>query len=227
MTKVASSKRIKVTSATVRNWVKRYFSEGESGLEDRSARRHKVRRAIQTEQVEEIIRVRKIGKLTGDHIAGKTNVHQRTVSRHLVCAKLSQQEEIVERDEEPPRRYQNKAFGDMVHLDIHKLRNFNQEGVRDAGTLNRQESANKAVGSQCMHVAIDDHSRYASESILVDETAECVTQHMIDTYQQNASQGILVNRVLTDYGSGYKSKIVVEACKTLSAKHVFTKPFRP
>lgn len=129
-------------------WVFRYVSEGESVLEDRSCRRHKGPRATPPEQVEEIIRVRKSGKLTADHIARKLNLHYRTVSRHLVCAKLSLQEEIVERDEEPPRRYQHKAFGDKVHLDIHKLRNFNQEGVRDAGTLNRPESANKAVGSQ-------------------------------------------------------------------------------
>lgn len=78
-----------------------------------------------------------------------------------------------------------------------------------------------------MHVAIEDHSRHASESFLVDETAECVTQHMIDTYKEKASQGILIKRVPTDNGSEYKSKMFAEACKTLSAKQVFTKPFTP
>ena len=38
MTKIASSKIFNVTPATVRKWVRRYVSEGESGLEDRSSR---------------------------------------------------------------------------------------------------------------------------------------------------------------------------------------------
>ena len=78
-----------------------------------------------------------------------------------------------------------------------------------------------------MHVAIDDHSRYASFSIMEDETAESVTKHLIETYQQYAARGILIKRVLTDNGSGYKSKMFAEACQTLNVKHIFTKPYTP
>ena len=46
--------------------------------------------------------MRKEGKLTGDHIARKLNMHQRTVSRHLIRAKLSRKKDIEDRDEEPP-----------------------------------------------------------------------------------------------------------------------------
>ena len=78
-----------------------------------------------------------------------------------------------------------------------------------------------------MHVAIDDHSRYASVSIMENETAESVTKHLIETYQQYAARGILIKRVLTDNGSGYKSKMFAEACQTLNVKHIFTKPYTP
>ena len=56
------------------------------------------------EKVEEIITMRKEGKLTGDHIAHKLKMNQRTVSRHLIRAKLSRKKDIEDRDEEPPRR---------------------------------------------------------------------------------------------------------------------------
>ena len=142
--------------------------------------------------MEETIRFRNNEKLTVDHIARKLNLHYSIVSGHLVCAKLTRQEEIAERDEEPPIRHEQKALVDTDHLDIQKLRNFNQEVIRNASTGNRQKSANKAVCSQSMHVAIDDHSRYASESILADETAERVTcivnYNLIDAYQEYASQ---------------------------------------
>ena len=37
----------------------------------------------------------------------------------------------------------------------------------------------EVAGSQCIYVAIDDHSRYASVSIMEDETAESVTKNFI------------------------------------------------
>ena len=58
--------------------------EGESGLEDRSSRPHISPRAMPIEKDEEIITMRKEGKLTGDHIARKLKMHQRTVGFYLI-----------------------------------------------------------------------------------------------------------------------------------------------
>ena len=165
--------------------------------------------------------------MTGDHIARELNIPQRTVSRHLIEAELSRQKDIESRDEDPPQRYEHEAPGDMIHLDIKTLRNFHEEGIRNEEAGNRHKSANKAAGTQCIHVAVDDHSRYATASVMEDETAESVTKHLIETYQLYASKGIEVKRVLTDNGSGYRSKIFAEACQTLNVKHIFTKPYTP
>ena len=45
------------------------------------------------------------------------------------------------------------------------------------------QSLGTARGTQCIHVAVDDHSRYATASVMEDETAESVTKHLIETYQ--------------------------------------------
>ena len=66
----------------------------------------------------------------------------------------------------------------MIHLDIKKLRNFNEKGVRDFNTGNRHKSEYKVAGLQCMHVAIDDHARYALVIIMEDETADSVTKYL-------------------------------------------------
>ena len=66
----------------------------------------------------------------------------------------------------------------MVHLDIKMLLNFNEEGSRNAENGNHHQSANRAAGTQCMHVAVNDHSRYATVSVLEDETVESVNQHL-------------------------------------------------
>ena len=73
-------------------------------------------------------------------------------------------------------------------------------------------------------VAVDDRSLYASVSIMENETAERVTKHLLEIYQQYTARGILIKRLLTDNGSGYKSKIFSESCQTLNVKHIFTKP---
>ena len=142
-TKVAAAEKVNVTHATVRRWVKRYVPDGESGLEDRSSRSHNISRAMPPEKVEEIITMRKEGKLTGDHIARELKIHQRTVSRHLIRGKLSPKKDIEDLDEDPPRRYDHEALGDMTHLNIKKLRNFNEDGVRDWGTDNLHKLTNK------------------------------------------------------------------------------------
>ena len=133
----ATAEKFNVTPATVRKWVKRFKEEGESGLEDRSSRPHVSPRVTPPEKVQEFITMSKEGKLT---------MHQRTVSRHLIRAKLSRKKDIEDRDEEPLRRYEHEAPADMIYLDIKKLRNFNEEGVRDCKTSNRHKSGNKVAG---------------------------------------------------------------------------------
>ena len=149
-TKVAAAEKLNVIPAIVRKWVKRYLSEGESGLEDCSSRPFDSPRVTPPEKVEEIITIRKEEKLPSDHIARKLKMHQRTVSRHLIRAKLSL-EKIEDRDEETRQHYEHEALGDMIQLDIKKPRNFNEESVRDCSTGNRHKSANKATCSQCPH----------------------------------------------------------------------------
>ena len=102
------------------------------------------------ENFEEIITNRKEGKLTGDHIARKLNMLQRTVSRHLIRAKLSRMKDIEDSKEEPPLRYEHSAPRGMIQLDIKKLWSFNEEGVRDCNTGNGTNRRTKQqVHSAC------------------------------------------------------------------------------
>ena len=78
-----------------------------------------------------------------------------------------------------------------------------------------------------MHVTVDDHALYAAGSVFEDETAESVTKHLIQTHQHYNSNGIVKKRVLTDDGSGYRSKKFADACETLGMKHVFIHPYTP
>lgn len=78
-----------------------------------------------------------------------------------------------------------------------------------------------------MHVALDDHSRYAIVSVLEDKTTESVTKHLIESYQHYVPKRIGVKRVLTDNGSMYRSKMFAEAGQTLNVKYILAKPCTP
>ena len=59
----------------------------------------------------------------------------------------------------------------------------------------------------------------------MNETTESVTRHLIVTYKHYASRGIVIKRVLTENGSGYKSKMFKVAYEILNVKHVLTQPY--
>ena len=165
-TNVAAAEKFNVAPATVRKSINSYISEGASGFEDRSSRTHNGPMAMPADHVEKIITISKEEKLTGDHIARKLNRHQRTVSRHIIQAKLSCQKDIEDRDEEPLRCDEHETPIDMIHVDIKILQNFKEKGVKDCCTGTKHKSANKVGGFPCMHVVIDDHSSYASVRIM-------------------------------------------------------------
>ena len=164
-TKVAAAEKYNLNSVTVKKWIERYVSEGESGPDAGYSHPHINPRAMPSKKVEEIITMRKGGKLTSDRIACKLKMYQRTASRHLIRAKLTRQKDMYDRDKEPPLHYEREALGDMFHLDIKKLRNFDEEGVRECSTGNRHKSANNVAASQYKQVSVDNLSRYASISI--------------------------------------------------------------
>ncbi len=93
-------------------------------------------------------------------------MHQRTVSRHPIRAELYRLKDIKPRDEDLPQRYEHEESGDMIHIALKNLQNFDEERIWKQENGNRHKSANKIAGTQCMHVSVDDLSRYAIVSLL-------------------------------------------------------------
>ena len=54
---------------------------------------------------------------------------------------------------------------------------------------------------------------------------------MVDALRQAlafyARAGVLIQRLLTDRGASYRSKLFAQTCRELGLKHLFTRPYRP
>ena len=213
--------RLGVSERTAYRWLRRYREEGLAGLTDRSSRpRHSpTRTPAATEDV--IVSLRRL-KRTGPQIALELGMSRSTVGLVLSRCGLGKVSALEAR--EPVRRYEHKAAGDMLHLDIKKLGRIIRPGHRVTG--NRRDSVDGA-GWEYVHVCIDDYSRVAYVEVLGNEKADTTTGFLERAVAWFAARGITVRRILTDNGSAYRSRLFVGRCRELGAKACKTRPYTP
>jgi transposase InsO family protein len=134
---------------------------------------------------------------------------------------------------EPPNRYERKRPGELVHLDIKKLARISKRGAGHRVSGNRSSQFRvgprrlRATGWEFVHVAVDDATRLAYVEVLADErgaTAAGFVRRAVAWFQ---GFGITVERVLSDNGSCYRSKLHALALAELQIRHLFTRPYRP
>ncbi|MFJ5023623.1 integrase core domain-containing protein, partial [Streptomyces goshikiensis] len=77
------------------------------------------------------------------------------------------------------------------------------------------------------HSAVDDHSRLAYSEVLTDERKETAAGFWERADSFFADHAITVERVLTDNGSCYRSKLFTQALAKAGITHKRTRPYRP
>lgn len=161
-----------ISTNTVRKWLRRYQTEGEAGLLDRSSRPHRLRSPTAPPTVKRIEELRRL-RWTGKRIALDTGVSPATVSRILQRLGINKLKSLE--PAEPVRRYEREHPGELIHIDIKKLGRFEKIGHRitsDRGRRSDQHGRTKRAGWEYVHVCIDDASRIAFSQILPDEKKE-------------------------------------------------------
>ena len=208
---------------TCYRWLARYDA-GEA-MADRSSVPHRVpgRTSPDTEGL--IGRLRRL-RWTSTRIAAE--LHMATSTVCAVLKRLGLQRLSRLEPPEPPNRYCRRHPGELIHIDIKKLGRFDRPGVpahlRQAGY--RRNGASTHGWDYC-HVAVDDTSRLAYVEILDDEKGDTCVGFLRRAIAWFAAQGVVVQRVMTDNGTGYRSNIHAEAIAELGIKHLRTRPYRP
>ena len=212
-----------VTGKTVGKWVARFAAEGPAGLVDRSSRPHCLYRPTPEATAGRIEALRR-QRWTGRQIAQETGVSPATVSRVLKRLGLSRIKDLEPAT--PIIRYERKAPGEMIHIDIKKLGRFDRVGHRITGDRTGQ-SNRRGIGWEFVHVAIDDASRIAFSLVMPNEKKQSATAFLKAALAYYESLGVTVARVMTDNGSCHRSVDFRDAGRDRGLKHIRTKPYTP
>jgi transposase InsO family protein len=204
-------------------WLRRW-RDGDRVLDDRSSTPKRIPNRTPTRVVTVIERLRRL-RMTSTAIAAKLGMAVSTVGavlRRIGLHRLSRLEPL-----EPPNRYCRRHPGELIHIDIKKLGRFRRPGHRVTGRAASSSTKQLGAGWECCHVAIDDTSRVAYVEILPDQTAKTCVEFLERALVWFAERGVIVQRVMTDNGSGYRSKLHARTMERLGIKHLFTRPYRP
>ena len=202
-------------------WLARFKDEGPSGLMDRSSRPKKLPRRTAPELVCRMLELRRQG-MAGEAIAACVGVPRSTVARWLHRAGLGRLRALA--SPEPVRRYVHDHPGDLLHLDVKKLGRIAGIGHRITGD---RRGRRQGAGWEFVHVAVDDASRLAYVEVLPDERATTAIGFLDRAVSWFAARGVLIQRLLTDNGSCYVSRLFAARCHTLAIRHSRTRPYRP
>jgi len=174
--------------------------------------------ARQRESIERLRRERRPYR----EIAKRVRASVSTVARHLRACRLNRLELLEPKP--PVQRYEHEHPGDLMHLDIKRLPRFWRPGHRAHGD---RKLDSPGAGYQFLHVAIDDHARVAYGELFPNEGQLSVSRFLARVVAYYRRLGVRIARILTDNGSGYRSKHFARTCRRLGIKHSFTRPYRP
>jgi transposase InsO family protein len=230
--------RFQVSWPTVKRWADRYAA-GEP-MADRSSRpRHQPLRTP-APVVRRVLELRWRKRLGPVQLAARTGVAASTVHKILVRNRLNRLNYVDRATGEPIRRYEHPYAGSLIHVDVKKLGNIPDGGGwrfvgRQQGDRNREATPGKVKSRHYhglmrhafVHTVIDDHTRIAYAEVHDHETALTATAVLTRAVAWYAARGITVERVLSDNGSAYKSRLWQATCDALNIAVKKTRPRRP
>jgi transposase InsO family protein len=236
-----AAERFQVSRTTAHRWAHRYQEQGPAGMADRSSRPHHSPRRTPTPVVRKIVHLRWTQRLGPAQIAPRVGLAASTVHGILVRCRISRLGHLDRASGQPIRRYEHPHPGALVHLDIKQLGNIpaggghrflgraagrrNRQADRSSGQVNRHR--NPLIGHGFIHAAVDDHSRLAYAEIHPDETSQTAAGFLGRAQAWFAARGVVIQRVLTDNGSCYRSRLWRDTCRQLAITPKRTRPYRP
>ncbi|MEV3927288.1 IS481 family transposase [Actinomadura coerulea] len=218
-----------VSRSTAHKWIARWRAEGVAGLADRSSRPHTVPHRTPAPVEEQVCRLRRDRKLGAARIGAILGMAPSTVHRVLTRHGLQRLAWLDRPTGQVIRRYERDRPGELVHVDVKKLGRIPDGGGWRVLGRAACPDRRRTTGFDCIHSAVDDHTRIAYSEIHPDEKAATCAAFLRRAAAFFHELGITrIERVLTDNAWAYrKSTHWRQALDELGAAGRRTRPYRP
>jgi len=229
-TVAAAAESMNISRQTAHKWWRRYQDEGAAGLVDRSSRPHTCPHQTPARVERRIVALRQSRKLGPARLAGIVGLPASTVHRVLARHGINRLRWMDRSTGRVIRRIETSRCGELVHIDVKKLARVpDGGGHRKLGrTSETMARAHQAKGGYThIHTAIDAYSRLAYSEFAGTENVDNCVAFLARATAWFAEHGIVIERVLTDNGNGYRSFAWRDLCAELGIKHSRTKPYHP
>ncbi len=231
-TRAEAARRFRVSRATAAKWVRRYRGEGEAGLRDRCSRPRRSPGITAPSEAEAVLGLRRERGWGPHRIAWALGMAPSTAYAVLRRAGLHRRDRMHRVSREVVR-YERGRPGELLHLDVKKLGRVPPGGGKRfapgfAETRSGPRGRGRGGGGiDCVHVAVDDRSRYAYAEALPDERGVTTAAFLERAIARFAGLGVRVERVLTDNGGNYLSGAFREMAAAHGVGLRRTRPYRP
>jgi transposase InsO family protein len=212
-----------VSERSAYKWLDRFRAGGVAALNDRKPTPGRCPHATPAERVAAIERLRR-ERMSGLAIARSLAMPRSTVGavlRRLGLGRLAILDLKL-----PARRYERDHPGELIHIDSKKLGRIAGVGHRITGQHSGMVK-NRGIGWEHLHVCVDDASRLAYTEILPDERKDSACAFLARALAFFQAHGVTVERVMTDNGSAYRSRLFKSHIERAGLRHVRTRPYTP
>ncbi|MFE9932945.1 IS481 family transposase [Streptomyces sp. NPDC005533] len=218
-----------ISRATAHKWVRRWRTEGDTGLTDRSSRAHSMPHKTAATVEAQVCELRQARKLGPARIGPIVGLPASTVQRILTRHGLHRLSYMDRPTGTVIRRYERDRPGELVHVDVKKLGRIPDGGGHKMLGRQAGRARKTGVGYDYVHSAVDDHTRLAYSEIHTDEKADTCADFLRRAATFFAGHGIdRIERVLTDNAWSYrKAKAWKKALADLGAAGKRTRAYRP
>jgi transposase InsO family protein len=162
------------------------------------------------------------------HIGHEVGRAGSTVQNILIAEGLRRLDSGDRATAAPIRRYQRDRPGELVHVDVKKLAGIPAGGGwRIHGKGNAPASKRSSIGYRFLHSALDDRTRIVYSEVHTNEQALIAVGFWKRANEFFNTLAITVERVITDNGSCYRSRLWRSTLEEAGITPKFTRPYRP
>ena len=217
-----------ISRATAHKWIRRWRTEGDAGLTDRSSRPRTTPHRTPAAVEDRVCGLRRSLKLGPARIGPIVGLPASTVHRILTRHRLNRLAWLDRPTGTVIRRYERERPGELIHVDVKKLGRIpDGGGWRARGREHRERDYSTKVGFDYVHSLVDDHSRLAYSEVLPDEKGATCAGFLIRVIDYFAGNGITrIERLMTDNAWAYRWSLRA-VCAEHGIRQKFIKPHCP